>query len=43
MGIGMVGEQRAGSAGRKALETWRTGGFVCTREAVFKAVAMWKA
>jgi HEAT repeats len=43
IGIGMVGENRAGSAGRKALETRRTGGFVRTREAVFKALAMWKA
>jgi len=42
-GLGMLGEKRAGSAGRKALETRRTGGFVRTREAVFKALAMWKA
>jgi HEAT repeat protein len=43
IGIGMLGEKRAGSAGRKALESRRTGGFVRTREAVFKALAMWKA
>ncbi|TMQ02958.1 MAG: hypothetical protein E6J91_49115 [Deltaproteobacteria bacterium] len=43
IGIGMLGEKRAGSAGRKALETRRTGGFARTREAVFKALAMWKA
>jgi HEAT repeat protein len=42
IGLGMLGEKRAGSAGRKALETRRTGGFVRTREAVFKALAMWK-
>jgi HEAT repeat protein len=42
IGIGMLGEKRAGSAGRKALETRRTGGFARTREAVFKALAMWK-
>jgi len=43
IGLGMLGEKRAGSAGRKALETRRTGGFARTREAVFKALAMWKA
>jgi HEAT repeat protein len=43
IGIGILGEKRAGSAGRKALETRRTGGFARTREAVFKALAMWKA
>jgi HEAT repeat protein len=43
IGIGMLGEKRAGGAGRKALETRRTGGFARTREAVFKALAMWKA
>jgi HEAT repeat protein len=42
IGIGMLGEKRAGSAGKKALETRRTGGFARTREAVFKALAMWK-
>jgi HEAT repeat protein len=42
IGIGMLGEKRAGSAGRKALETRRTGGFARTREAVFKGLAMWK-
>jgi len=42
IGLGLVGEKRAGSAGRKALETRRTGGFARTREAVFKALAMWK-
>jgi len=43
IGLGMVGEKRAGGPGRKALETRRTGGFARTREAVFKALAMWKA
>ncbi|HEX4422042.1 MAG TPA: HEAT repeat domain-containing protein [Kofleriaceae bacterium] len=43
IGLGLLGEKRAGSAGRKALETRRTGGFGRTREAVFKALAMWKA
>jgi hypothetical protein len=43
IGIGMLGEKRAGAAGRKALETRRTGGFARTREAVFKGLAMWKA
>jgi hypothetical protein len=43
IGLGMLGEKRAGSSGRKALETRRTGGFARTREAVFKALAMWKA
>jgi len=43
IGLGMLGDKRAGSAGRKALETRRTGGFARTREAVFKALAMWKA
>ena len=42
MGVGMLGERRAGSTGRKALESRRTGGFVRTREAVFKALAMWR-
>jgi HEAT repeat protein len=42
IGIGMLGDKRAGGAGRKALETRRTGGFARTREAVFKALAMWK-
>ena len=42
IGIGVLGEKRAGSAGRRALETRRTGGFARTREAVFKALAMWK-
>ena len=42
LGLGIVGAQRAGSAGRKALESRRTGGFVRTREAAFKALAMWK-
>jgi HEAT repeat protein len=42
IGIGMLGENRAGSAGKKALESRRTGGFARTREAVFKALAMWK-
>jgi HEAT repeat protein len=43
IGLGMLGEKRAGASGRKALETRRTGGFVRTREAVFKGLAMWKA
>jgi HEAT repeat protein len=42
IGIGMLGEKRAGGPGRKALETRRTGGFARTREAVFKALGMWK-
>ncbi|MEO8702262.1 MAG: HEAT repeat domain-containing protein, partial [Kofleriaceae bacterium] len=42
IGIGMLGAKRAGSAGRKALETRRTGGFVRTREAAFKGLAMLK-
>jgi HEAT repeat protein len=42
IGIGMLGAQRAGSAGRKKLEGARTGGFARTREAVFKALAMLK-
>ncbi len=40
IGIGMLGPKRAGTAGRKALEGARTGGFARTREAVFKALAM---
>ncbi len=40
IGIGMLGAKRAGSAGRKALESRRTRGFARTREAVFKALAM---
>jgi HEAT repeat protein len=42
MGIGMLGEKRAGSGGRKKLEGARTGGFARTREAVFKALAVLK-
>ena len=42
MGIGMLGEKRAGSAGKKKLEGARTGGFTRTREAVFKALAALK-
>jgi hypothetical protein len=42
MGIGMLGEKRAGTAGRKKLEGARTGGFARTREAVFKALAALK-
>ena len=42
MGIGMLGEKRAGAAGRKKLEGARTGGFARTREAVFKALAALK-
>ena len=40
IGIGMLGAKRAGSSGRKALESRRTGGFVRTREAAFKGLAM---
>ena len=40
IGIGMLGAKRAGTAGRKRLEGARTGGFVRTREAVFKGLAM---
>lgn len=43
IGIGMLGEERAGSAGKRTLEGARTGGFARTREAVFKALAMLKA
>jgi HEAT repeat protein len=42
MGIGMLGEKRAGASGRKKLEGARTGGFARTREAVFKALAALK-
>ncbi|HEX5061425.1 MAG TPA: HEAT repeat domain-containing protein [Kofleriaceae bacterium] len=42
MGIGMLGEKRAGTSGRKKLEGARTGGFARTREAVFKALAALK-
>jgi HEAT repeat protein len=42
IGIGMLGAKRAGTTGRKALETRRTGGFARTREAVFKGLAMLK-
>ncbi len=40
IGIGMLGAKKAGAAGRKALETRRTGGFPRTREAVFKGLAL---
>jgi HEAT repeat protein len=40
IGIGMLGTKRAGTAGRKALEGARTGGFARTRDAVFKALAV---
>ncbi len=43
IGIGMLGEKRAGAAGKKKLEGARTGGFARTREAVFKALAMLKS
>ena len=43
IGLGMLGEQRATAAGKKALESRRTGGFARTREAVFKSLGMWKA
>jgi HEAT repeat protein len=39
-GIGMLGAKRAGSAGRKALEERRTGGFARPRDAGFKALAV---
>ena len=42
IGIGMLGAEKAGSAGKKTLEGARTGGFGRTREAVFKALAMLK-
>ena len=42
IGIGMLGSKRAGTTGRKNLESRRTGGFTRTREAVFKALAMLK-
>jgi len=42
IGIGMLGENRAGAAGKKKLEGARTGGFARTREAVFKALAVLK-
>ncbi len=42
IGIGMLGEAKAGAAGRKVLEGSRTRGFARTREAVFKALAMLK-
>ena len=42
IGLGMLGAQRAGAAGKKVLEGARTGGFARTREAVFKALAMLK-
>lgn len=40
IGIGMLGAKRAGAAGRKALESRRTGGSTRTREAVFKGLAL---
>jgi HEAT repeat protein len=40
LGIGMLGAKRAGAAGRRALEGRRTGGFVRTREAAFRGLAM---
>jgi len=42
IGIGMLGTKRAGGQGKKALETRRTGGFVRTREAAFKGLALLK-
>jgi hypothetical protein len=42
IGIGMLGAKRAGGQGKKALETRRTGGFVRTREAAFKGLALLK-
>ena len=43
IGIGMLGAKRAGGPGRKALESRRTGGFVRTREAAFKGLALLEA
>ncbi|HEY1556050.1 MAG TPA: HEAT repeat domain-containing protein [Kofleriaceae bacterium] len=40
VGIGLIGAKRAGSTGRRALESRRTGGFVRTREAAFKGLAL---
>ncbi len=42
VGIGMLGAKRAGNEGRKQLENRRTGGFVRTREAAFKGLALLK-
>jgi hypothetical protein len=42
VGIGMLGAKKAGAQGRKALESRRTGGFVRTREAAFKGLALLK-
>ena len=42
IGIGMLGAKRAGGQGKKALESRRTGGFVRTREAAFKGLALLK-
>ncbi|HEY0255510.1 MAG TPA: HEAT repeat domain-containing protein [Kofleriaceae bacterium] len=42
IGIGMLGTKKAGAQGKKALETRRTGGFVRTREAAFKGLALLK-
>ncbi len=42
VGIGLLGTKKAGSDGRKALETRRTGGFLRTREAAFKGLALLK-
>jgi hypothetical protein len=41
IGVGMLGK-KAGASGKKALESRRTGGFVRTREAAFKGLAMLK-
>jgi HEAT repeat protein len=40
IGIGMLGAKRAGTMGRKKLEGSRTGGFVRTRDAAFRGLAM---
>lgn len=42
VGLGMLGAATAGADGRKALETRRTGGFVRTRQAAFKGLALLK-
>ncbi|MFT3699228.1 MAG: HEAT repeat domain-containing protein [Kofleriaceae bacterium] len=42
IGIGMLGTKKAGAQGKKALESRRTGGFVRTREAAFKGLALLK-
>src|SRR5439155_7757253 len=38
LGIGMLGEKRAGTAGKKKLESARTGGVAQSRETLFSAL-----